>query len=62
MEISREVENKLREAILQAAPNKRISCSRARRIAEEYGVPVRYVGDLINELRIKIYGCELGCF
>lgn len=62
MEVSREVESKVREAILQAAPDRRISCPRARKIAEEYGVPVRYVGNLINELRIKIYGCELGCF
>jgi hypothetical protein len=62
MKLSGEIEAKVKEAILLASTDKRISCSKARKIAKDFGVPVRYVGDLINELGIKIYACELGCF
>ncbi len=41
---------------------KRISCSEARRLAEESGVEYRVVGRLCDGLGIKIHGCELGCF
>lgn len=59
------MENKVEQAkniLLERASDKRISCSEARNIAEETGVPLRVIGDLCNELKIKIYACELGCF
>lgn len=62
MEIGREVEERVKQAILEASKDGRIPCPVARKIAEEHGVPVRFVGNKINELRIKIYACELGCF
>lgn len=40
----------------------KISCSEARKLAEELGVPYREVGKACNELKIKIVACELGCF
>jgi ribosome recycling factor len=40
----------------------RISCQAARRMAEEMEVSYRSVGDVCNELKIKIKACELGCF
>lgn len=60
--MDKQLEEKVREAIVEVSPDKRISCPVARQIAEEYGVPVGEVGRLINELGIKIYACELGCF
>lgn len=62
MEISKELEEKVEKAIVENSKDKRISCTAARKIAEELNVPVRYVGNKINELKIKIWGCELGCF
>jgi LAO/AO transport system kinase len=62
LEITRELEEKVEKAILENSKDRKISCTAARRIAEELGVPVRYVGNKINELKIKIWGCELGCF
>lgn len=62
MRMDREHEEKVKEAIMQASPDGRISCPVAREIAEEHGVPVSEVGRLINELGVKIYACELGCF
>jgi len=53
---------KLRKAVRAAAKGKRISCPRARRIAEEHGVPATAVGRICNEEKIKIRRCALGCF
>jgi hypothetical protein len=51
-----------REELRARARDNRISCTEAREIAAEFDIPVRAVGDLANELKIKIYACELGCF
>lgn len=62
MEITKELEEKVKKAILEASPDGRIPCTVARKIAEQHGVSVRFVGNKINELGVKIYACELGCF
>ncbi|MCX7832458.1 MAG: hypothetical protein N2440_06130 [Actinobacteria bacterium] len=62
MDVSKEVELKIERAILEASKDGRIPCAVARRIAEEHQVPIRFVGNKINELKVKIYACELGCF
>ncbi len=49
-------------AVKDAAPEGRISCTTARRIAEQLGVTVREVGKAADALGIKIHACELGCF
>ncbi len=58
--------SKLTEEVLkkveQASKDKRISCTAARKVGEEMGVPLRTIGDACDELSIKIYACELGCF
>ncbi|MBS3909109.1 MAG: hypothetical protein KGZ93_05735 [Actinobacteria bacterium] len=46
----------------EAATDKRISCTVARKVAEDLGVPARMVGDACDELGVKIHACELGCF
>jgi len=40
----------------------KVSCPRARKIAEDLSVPLKEVGDAANELKIKITDCGLGCF
>jgi len=50
------------QALKQNEKDGKISCTAARKIAEELQIPVRVVGDAANELNIKIKGCELGCF
>jgi len=42
--------------------NSKITCSEARKIAEELGVAYIEVGRIANKLHIKIKNCELGCF
>lgn len=53
---------KVKRAVLELAKDGRISCRKAFEIAEDTGVPVREVGKIIDELGIKIVGCQLGCF
>jgi molybdopterin-guanine dinucleotide biosynthesis protein len=48
--------------INERAQNGRIPCQAAREIAEDAGVPYGEVGKLLNELKIKITDCGLGCF
>lgn len=50
------------EAIRKAAVNNRLSCEQAHEMARELNVPLREIGALCNEMKIKISACRLGCF
>ncbi len=54
--------NKAIEHIKRVSKDKKISCAQARRIAEEYGLPYKTIGEIANNEGIKIKNCELGCF
>jgi hypothetical protein len=45
-----------------ASVNNRLTCEKAHALAEELKVPLKEIGALCNELKIKIAACELGCF
>jgi hypothetical protein len=45
-----------------AGDEKRLACERAFAIADELGLTPARVGRACNELEIKIFGCQLGCF
>ena len=48
--------------IQAAAPNGRIPCAVAFKLAEELGITRSRLGELLNELNIKVMQCQLGCF
>jgi hypothetical protein len=48
--------------IKAAAPDGKIACAAAFRLAEELGISQKDLGELLNELKIKIIRCQLGCF
>lgn len=48
--------------IKTAAPDSKIACAAAFRLAEELGLSRKDLGELLNELKIKIIQCQLGCF
>jgi hypothetical protein len=52
----------IKEMIQTATKDGRITCSAAFRVAEEADVTVGLIGQLINEMEIRIKGCQLGCF
>jgi len=54
--------DEIKEKIRAAAPEGRIACPAAFRLAEEMGLSRRLLGELLNELKIKIIQCQLGCF
>ena len=53
---------KLTESIKNKAKDNKISCKVALELAAELGVSPSKVGEEINNLGIKIAGCQLGCF
>jgi len=52
----------IEEEIKKKAVKGRLSCSAARKIAEEAGVAYKIVGNAADRLKIKIANCQLGCF
>ena len=52
----------LTREVRKAAVNGRLSCEEAHRLSGELKIPLREIGALCNELKIKIASCRLGCF
>lgn len=52
----------LRDAIRKASRNGRISCATAHTLADNMGVAVRVIGEIVQEEDLKVTHCELGCF
>jgi len=50
------------EAIKKKVKEERIPCAVCFQIAEEYGIPKRELGALLNELGIKVIQCQMGLF
>ncbi len=44
------------------AASGKIACAAAFKLADELGLSRRQMGELLNELQIKITQCQLGCF
>ena len=63
--MGREIEmerQKLEKAILDKARNGKIPCALCFKIAEDFGIAKRDMGKILNEMKIKIGHCQLGCF
>lgn len=52
----------LKTKIKDAVPEGKLPCAAAFRLAEELGISRAEMGELLNELKIKIMQCQLGCF
>lgn len=61
VELTRDVGD-IKAAIQKAAQDGKMSCTTARGIACELGVAPREIGQVADDMKIKIFGCELGCF
>lgn len=46
----------------EAAKDGKIPCAMAFKIAKECSVSTKEIGNLLNQLKIKITSCQLGCF
>ena len=56
------VQEDLKAKIKAAAPEGKIPCPAAFKLAQELGLSRKELGELLNELKIKITHCQLGCF
>jgi len=54
--------DKVAEEIRKRAANGRLSCTAARKIAQDLSVSFREIGRTADQLKVKITDCELGCF
>jgi hypothetical protein len=52
----------LKARIKAAAPEGNLACAAAFRLAEELGLSRHDLGEMLNELKVKITHCQLGCF
>jgi len=52
----------LKAVLKSRVDDNRISCKVALDTATEFEVPPAVVGKTLNELKIKITRCQLGCF
>jgi hypothetical protein len=52
----------IKQEIEKAAQEKRLSCEEARALADRLEVPYAEMGKACDELKVKLYACELGCF
>ena len=57
-----DLRNLIKKRLIAAAQNGRIQCAGALSIASSFGVPAKEIGNVADELKIKISKCQLGCF
>ena len=53
---------KLGEAILEKSKGGKLPCALCFKIAEDFGISKREMGKILNEMKVKIRQCQLGCF
>jgi hypothetical protein len=53
---------KLKEVILEKTKDGKLPCALCFKIAEDFGISKREMGKILNEIKIKISQCQLGCF
>jgi hypothetical protein len=53
---------KLEEAILEKAKGGKLPCAVCFKIADDFGIPKKELTKILNEMKIKISQCQLGCF
>lgn len=61
--MSQSLEEIIKEHCISKEDGKlKLSCKSAYDISEKYGYALSVIGKTCDELDIKIYGCQLGCF
>jgi len=53
---------KLEETILKKSKVGKLPCAMCFKIAEDFGIPKKELTKILNEMKIKISQCQLGCF
>ncbi len=53
---------KLEETIKEKAKDGKLPCAVCFKIAEDFGISNKEIGKILNEMKVKISHCQLGCF
>jgi hypothetical protein len=53
---------KIEEAILAKSKDGKLPCAVCFKIADDFGISKRQIGEILNEINVKISQCQLGCF
>jgi hypothetical protein len=53
---------KLEKVILEKSKEGKLPCAMCFKIAEDFGISKKEIGKVLNEIKIKISQCQLGCF
>ncbi|MDI6755286.1 MAG: hypothetical protein QME78_12940 [Thermodesulfobacteriota bacterium] len=53
---------KIEKAILEKSKEGKLPCALCFEIAEDFGISKREMGKILNEIKVKISQCQLGCF
>ena len=53
---------KLEETILKKEKAGKLPCAMCFKIAEDFKISKKEMGKILNEMKIKIGQCQLGCF
>ena len=55
-------DEEIKNLIAQNGRDGNLNCATAFVISKEHNVPLKKIGELCNEMKIKIRNCQLGCF
>lgn len=53
---------RLEETILEKSKDGKVPCAMCFKIAEDFGISKKEMGQVMNEINIRISQCQLGCF
>jgi len=53
---------KIEEVIKGKAKDGKLPCAVCFKMAEDFGISKREMGKILNEVKVKISQCQLGCF
>jgi hypothetical protein len=54
--------DKLEKVILEKSKAGKLPCAVCFKVAEEFGISNEEMGKILNEMKVKISHCQLGCF
>jgi hypothetical protein len=52
----------LEDAIKEKAKDRKLPCAVCFKIAEDFEIPKKELTKILNEMKVKISQCQLGCF
>ena len=53
---------RIEEAIKEKAKDGKLPCAVCFKLAGEFGISNKEMGKILNEIKVKISHCQLGCF